>query len=197
MANLSMNFYLDLPEWATEFVSKLPEHIPSIEDRMRLIHDLANLNFRSNTGGPFAAGVFESESGRIVSIGVNRVMSRNCSSAHAEIMAISLAQKNLGVYDLGGNGMPKHDLVVNWLPCAMCFGALLWSGCKRLVIAGNGPELEEITTFDEGPRPENWEEELRKRGIETLNNILRHEAIATFEGFRQANKIVYNARQST
>ena len=46
---------------------------------------------------------------------------------------------------------PTHELVVNWRPCVQCYGATLWSGVRRLVIAGSGPELEELTSFDEGP----------------------------------------------
>jgi len=197
MKKLSTKFVLDLPGWADELINGLPEYIPSLEERMKLINKLADLNIQYDTGGPFAAGVFESESGKIISIGVNRVMPKNCSSAHAEIMAISLAQNNLGVYDLGGPGMSKHDLFVNWLPCTMCYGAVIWSGISRLVIAGHGPELEEITGFDEGPRPGNWENELHKRGIETIDGILRNEAIETFNHFNKANKFVYNARQNS
>jgi len=62
-------------------------------------------------------------------------------------MTLSLAQKILGTYDLGGPGLPVYQLVVNWLPCAMCFGATCWSGVRSLVIAGSGSELEEITGF--------------------------------------------------
>ncbi len=196
MKKLSTKFVLDLPKWAEKLIDEFPEYIPSLEERMRLIHKLANLNIKHDTGGPFAAGVFESESGKIVSIGVNRVIPKNCSSAHAEVMAISLAQDHIGAYDLGGRGMPKHDLIVNWMPCSMCYGAVIWSGISRLVIAGHGPELEEITGFDEGPRPENWKEELLKRGIKIIDNILRDEAIETFKHFKNTDKFVYNARQT-
>src|SRR6185295_4952711 len=115
-------------------------------------------------GGPFAAGVFERDTGKLIAVGLNRVLASSCSSAHAEILALSLAQKSLGSYDLGGENMLAHQLVVNWLPCAMCFGATLWSGVRSLVIAGNGPELEQITGFDEGPVHPEWEKELAKRG---------------------------------
>jgi len=38
-------------------------------------------------------GIFESESGRLVGVGVNLVESANCSIAHAEMMAIAVAQR--------------------------------------------------------------------------------------------------------
>jgi tRNA(Arg) A34 adenosine deaminase TadA len=101
----------------------------------------------------------------------------------------------LGVYDLGGPGMPAHQLVVNWSPCAMCFGAVLWSGIRSLVVAGADSEMEAITGFDEGPMPEQWRKELAKRGIELVEGMLREEALADFRTFAASNPIVYNGRQ--
>jgi tRNA(Arg) A34 adenosine deaminase TadA len=123
------------------------------------------------------------------------VVAFNCSSAHAEVMALSLAQKMLGTYDLGGAGMPVYHFVVNWRPCAMCFGATLWSGIRSLAIAGSGPELEAITGFDEGPVHPEWEQALAKRGIELVNNVLTDEALQVYRDFAASGKLVYNARQ--
>ena len=122
-------------------------------------------------------------------------MAMNCSSAHAEVMTLSLAQKLLGVYDLGGPGQPAYQLVVNWRPCAMCYGAVLWSGVRSLVIAGHGPELEELTGFDEGPIHPHWAEELKARGVEVISDVLREEACQVFRAFRDSGSFVYNARQ--
>ena len=127
-------------------------------------------------------------------IGVNRVLPFHCSSAHAEVMAISLAQKLLGVYDLGAEGLPDHQMVVNWRPCTMCFGAVLWSGVRSLIIAGDGPELEEITGFDEGPIHPEWRSELSKRGIELVEDVLRTKAIDAYREFSTSREFVYNAR---
>jgi len=131
-----MNFTLSLPDWAVEENKLLPEYILNMEDRMEAVLRFARLNVDFDTGGPFAAGVFERDTGRVIVIGVNRVVHSGCSSAHAEIMTLSLAQKILGTYDLGGPGQPVYQLVVNWLPCAMCFGATCWSGIRSLVISG-------------------------------------------------------------
>ena len=191
----SFRFSLDLPDWAVAELQELPEYLPTLQSRMATVIRFARLNFQRQTGGPFAAGVFERDSGRLIVIGVNRVMPLNCSSAHAEIMALSLAQKQLEVYDLGGPGLPAHQLVVNWSPCAMCFGAVLWSGIRSLVIAGAGQELGQITGFDEGPMPNEWRDELKRRGIELIEDILHEEAMADFRTFAASNEIVYNARQ--
>jgi tRNA(Arg) A34 adenosine deaminase TadA len=191
-----MQFTLTLPAWAPTALAQLPTHLPALEARMTAVLDFARRNVLENTGGPFAAGVFERDSGRLLVIGVNRVMPANCSSAHAEIMALSLAQQQLGTYDLGGPNLPAHQLVVNWRPCAMCYGALLWSGVRSLVIAGSGPELEAITGFDEGPLHPDWAGELRRRGIEVINNVLRDQAIAGFHAFAGSGRLVYNARRT-
>lgn len=190
-----MEFTLSLPPWAVDENQRLPDHLPALEERMAAVIRFSRLNFERGTGGPFAAGVFERETGKPVVIGVNRVMASNCSSAHAEVMALSLAQKKLGTWDLGGAGRPAYQLVVNWLPCAMCFGAVLWSGVRSLVIAGSGPELEQVTGFDEGPIHPQWEAELAKRGIELVNDVLREEALRAYRVFAASGSFVYNARQ--
>jgi tRNA(Arg) A34 adenosine deaminase TadA len=191
---MSSRIELTLPGWLLETEAALPEAFPSLEARMRLVLELAKRNFEANSGGPFAAGVFEQETGRRIALGVNRVLPTNCSSAHAEIMALSFAQQALGTFDLGAARMPPHQLVVNWRPCAMCYGAVIWSGVRSLVIAGSGPELEEITGFDEGPVHPDWRLELEKRGIAVKENVLRDEAIAVFEAFSNSGRLVYNAR---
>jgi tRNA(Arg) A34 adenosine deaminase TadA len=190
-----MDFTLSLPDWAGEELQRLPSHLPTIEDRMAAVIRFSRLNFENNTGGPFAAGVFERDTGKLIVIGVNRVVVSHCSSAHAEVMALSLAQKMLGTHDLGGKNMPAYQFVVNWRPCAMCYGATLWSGVRSLVIAGSGPELEAITGFDEGPIHPNWDEELAKRGVELINNVLIDEALQVYRDFAASGSLVYNARQ--
>ncbi|MEM7349028.1 MAG: nucleoside deaminase [Chloroflexota bacterium] len=189
-----MEIILSQPEWAIEALKQLPTHFDTLEEKMRAVIRFSRLNFEHDTGGPFAAGVFERDTGKLVVIGVNRVVPSNCSSAHAEIMTLSLAQKLLGTFDLGGANLPAHQLVVNWLPCAMCFGSLAWSGIRSLVIAGSGSELEDITGFDEGPIHPNWVEELNKRGIHVTDNILTEEACDVFRDFANSDRLVYNGR---
>jgi tRNA(Arg) A34 adenosine deaminase TadA len=190
-------FSLSLPQWAIDEMARLPTHFPTLEERMAAVIRFSRLNFENGTGGPFAAGIFERDSGRLVVIGVNRVVASNCSSAHAEIMAFSVAQQILNTWDLGAPGLPAHQMVVNWRPCAMCYGAVVWSGVRSLVTAGSGPELEEITGFDEGPIHPDWKQELNQRGIEVVDNVLRDEAIAVYRAFAASGALVYNGRQGT
>ena len=187
---------LTMPEWAAAEVEDLPDRLVPVEERMRQVIRFSRLNFERGTGGPFAAAVFERDSGRLVAVGVNRVVANNCSSAHAEVMALSFAQLALGGWDLGAEELPAHQLVVNWRPCSMCYGAVLWSGVRSLAIAGSGRDLEELTGFDEGPLRTDWREQLERRGIEVVDGILREEACAVFRAFGESAAQVYNPRRS-
>ncbi len=190
-----MQFTVILPEWAIEEQSRLPTHFPELEDRMRTVIRFSQLNIDHRTGGPFSAGVFERDTGRLIVIGVNRVVSSNVSAAHAEIVALSLAQQQLKSWDLGADQLPAMQLVVNWRPCAMCYGATIWSGVRSLVIAGSDDACERITGFDEGPIHPQWQTELAKRGIALQDGLLTREAIQVFEAFRDGGQLVYNGRQ--
>jgi tRNA(Arg) A34 adenosine deaminase TadA len=198
MTEIVKQYHVALPAWIDEELAELPAEVAEPEDRMRLLHRLADRNWREGNGGPFAALVAERDTGRIVSIGVNVVLASGVSSAHAEVVALGLAQAAIGGWDLGGAGLPAHELVVNWRPCIQCYGAAMWSGVRRLVIAGDGPELEEITTFDEGPLGADWVAQFEARGIEVVRDVLRDEALEVFRAYRKAvdtdGLVVYNAR---
>ena len=188
--------FISLPDWVEPELNKQPDVFPTLEDRMKLVISFSKMNIDNKTGGPFAAGVFETKTGKLVAVGVNRVVPLGCSTAHAEIVALSFAQKKLGVYDLGEPGLPDHQLVVNWCPCVMCYGAILWSGITSLVIAGSSPEMENITGFDEGPMHPDWVNELEKRGISLVDNLLKEEACRVFKYFAEKGELVYNARSN-
>ncbi|WP_066903153.1 nucleoside deaminase [Millisia brevis] len=194
----SHGYTIALPDWIDDELSDVPDTIPDVADRMALVHRLADRNWREGNGGPFAALVAESETGRIVSVGVNVVLGSGVSSAHAEVTALGTAQRAVGSRDLGGPGMPAHELVVNWRPCVQCYGATMWSGVRGLIVAGSGPELEEITTFDEGPMVADWAEQFERRGIRVVDGVLREEALEVFRAYRTGvdrdGVVVYNAR---
>ncbi len=128
-------------------------------------------------------------------MGVNRVLPTCVSSAHAEIVAISLAQQKLAQYDLGGPQMASYQIVVNGRPCAMCYGAIPWSGIRSVVIGASGEQIESIAGFDEGPIHPQWRDEYRKRGIEIIENVLAEQACQMFREFIASGQPVYNARQ--
>ena len=192
-----MRFEVKLPKWAADDVASLPENVELLSARMQMVIRFARRNAELKTGGPFAAGIFEADSGRVVSIGVNRVVPCKNSSAHAEIVAISLAQHKLRTFDLGGPGQPRHQLVVNGRPCAMCFGAIPWSGIRSVVYAASGSQIEQLTGFDEGPIHPSWQRELENRGIEVIGGVLAEEACEAFRQFAASGQPVYNGRQGS
>jgi tRNA(Arg) A34 adenosine deaminase TadA len=198
LAHFATGYTVQLPAWIADELAGVPDILPDAADRMALVHRLADRNWREGDGGPFAALVAETATGRIVSVGVNVVLGSGVSSAHAEVTALGTAQTRVGSWDLGGADLPEHELVVNWRPCVQCYGAAMWSGVRSLVVAGSGPELEQISTFDEGPMVDDWAEQFEARGIRVTQDVLRDEALAVFRAYRAAvdagGITVYNAR---
>lgn len=184
-----------LPPWLTAELPALPSRLDDDRASMALVHSLADRNWRAGNGGPFAALVVDHHSRELVSVGVNVVLSSGLSGMHAEVMALGLAQTAIGTWDLAA--VRDLELVVNWRPCAMCFGATLWSGVRHLVIAGDGPECEQLTGFDEGPLLPTWRDELTRRGIDIVENIDREGATTVFAAYGASDAIVYNARDES
>ncbi|NTV92135.1 MAG: nucleoside deaminase [Chlorobiaceae bacterium] len=181
-----------LPQKIREFIECVPQTFISTEERMRFTIELARLNTIGKTGGPFGAAVFESHSGKLVAAGVNVVVKNSCSHAHAEMVALFLAQQKLSTYDLGGSALPCHELVSSCEPCAMCFGALIWSGVKKLVFGASG-KTAEAAGFDEGPKPHLWIRALEQRGIEVTGNVCSKEADAVLDNYVASGGLIYNA----
>lgn len=166
-------------------------HYESDEDKMMLAVDLARRNVLEQTGGPFGAAIFEMKSGRLISVGVNMVVPKNNSVLHAEIVAFMMAQARLGSYTLGGDDMPHHTLATSCEPCAMCLGASLWSGVRRIICGAQRDDAESIQ-FDEGPVfPESYAY-LEDRGIEFTRSVCRAEAAAVLALYLKRNGTMYN-----
>jgi len=182
-----------LPEWITEYAASYRPSLV-VEERMQFVIRAARRNVEEG-GGPFAAAVFQRETGKLVSLGVNLVESRNCSILHAEMVAIMLAQQRLGTYDLGGSDLPVHELVSSAEPCAMCFGAIPWSGIRSLVTGASGEDVRSIG-FDEGAKPENWIEELESRDIRVRTGVEREQAKKVLRLYLQSGGRIYNSKES-
>lgn len=168
--------------------------LPRDEDRMRFVLGLARENIAAG-GGPFAAAVFEHGSGRLLAAGVNRVVTSGYSCAHAEMIALTLAQHRLGHYDLGAASFPACELVSSAEPCLMCLGAVLWSGVRVLSFGARGEDVA-AQGFDEGPKPADWVGELHRRGIEVHPDVLRDEAREVLRAYEAAGGPIYNARSA-
>ena len=187
---------LSLPDWINSFLNEYPKIIPEDEKQMRFVLALTERNIREETGGPFGAAVFERDSGKLVSVGVNVVVQQNCSAAHAEMIALMLAQKELGYFDLGAERFPEHRLVTSGKMCAMCLGNVCWSGVSEVLSSAEPEDVEKIAGFDEGPTPPDYNTQLELRGIKIVPELLRSEGRAVLQLYVDLGGKVYNARHS-
>lgn len=161
-----------------------------MKDRMRFVIELSGKNIHNKTGGPFGAAIFDG-AGKLIAPGINMVIPENCSVLHAEMVAIMMAQKILGRYDLSDGGKESFDLFATTEPCAMCFGAIPWSGVKRLVCGARCNDAEAIG-FDEGPKPSYWISALKQRGIEVVQDVLKDEAKSVLAAYAGTGGLIYN-----
>lgn len=170
---LYAQIHLTLPPWVHQAVD--PSTVCADDEaKVALAIELSRLNVDRRTGGPFGAAVFNAE-GRLVSVGVNRVVPHNCSLAHAETMAYMLAQQRLQRFRLNEDGT-RYTLATSAQPCCQCFGATIWAGIDALLIGARAEDVESLTAFDEGPLPADWVGELERRGIEVKRDVARDAA---------------------
>jgi tRNA(Arg) A34 adenosine deaminase TadA len=184
----SRSLTIDLPDWLDTVVAwDRPYH--SDQERIHLALDLALANVQHRTGGPFGAAVFDGPSGMVLGVGVNRVIPLNNSTLHAEMLAIMMAEQTVASFTLSADHA-RRDLFTSCEPCAMCLGAILWSGVKRLGWAGSGDDARALG-FDEGPVfPESYQY-LQKAGITLIPKIQREAAQEVFRAYTRAGGIIY------
>ena len=113
------------------------------------------------------------DSGKILGLGANLREQENDPTAHAEIVAIRSAAKNLGNYRLD-----DLTMVVTLEPCGMCAGAIAQSRIKRLVFG----------SFDEkyGAVGSVWDLLRDSRAIyktEVLSGVLENECAQLLSDF--------------
>jgi tRNA(Arg) A34 adenosine deaminase TadA len=182
---------IDLPAWidgAVDWSRSYRTDQEKVDLAIRLSHD----NVERETGGPFGSAVFEAVTGRLVAVGVNSVLRLGNSVLHAEILALMLAHGRRESFTLAAATLPTHELVTSCEPCAMCLGAALWSGVKRIVFAADRNDAERLG-FDEGPVfPESYRY-LRDRGIEIVGGVSREAARAVLLRYRERGGTIYNA----
>jgi len=179
-----------LPEWLIEQLGEVTP-MAAAEDRMRWVVELSREQVRRATGGPFAAAVFDAGTGALVSAGVNLVERQGNSALHAEVVALMLAEASVGTYHLGGLGGPDYELVTSSAPCAMCLGAVLWSGVRRLVIAARTEDVQAIG-FDEGPVfRESWTH-LERKGVRIVRDVCREDAVSVLRDYVRRGGLIYN-----
>ena len=150
---------------------------------MKIANDLAKDNLITNDGGPFGAVVVKDN--QVVGKGSNHVLKNNDPTAHAEIMAIRDACKNLNTYDLS-----NCILYTSCFPCPMCMSATIWSNIK-VVYYGNTKE----DAANIGFRDDFIYDYLKDMSNNSILNIIqlnREETIKTFKEFQcKEDKTIY------
>jgi len=178
---LPLQIHLTLPPWMGD-IADIGRSYMSDEERVGLAVELSRRNVAEQSGGPFGAAVFDASNGRLIAIGVNRVVPQSCSVAHAEIMALMVAQQRMAQHRLNQNGN-RYVLATSAQPCCQCYGATVWAGIDELLIGARAEDVEELTEFDEGPLPNDWIGELERRGIIVRRDILRDQARAVLADY--------------
>lgn len=187
----SKHLSIRMPTWLADTMQTCDGIYPELEARMQLAMQLAMNNIDHGTGGPFGAAVFDIHTHQLIAVGVNVVVRSHCSMAHAEMMAISMAQQQQANFDLAAAGQAL-ELVSSCEPCAMCFGAIPWSGIKHVVCGARDADARAIG-FDEGPKMQDWQQALGQRGITVQTDICRQQGIDVLQHYANRNGAIYNS----
>lgn len=153
-----------------------------MNEYMRVAKELSEENLKTKVGGPFGACIVKD--GKIIGKGSNHVLKNNDPTAHAEIMAIRDACKNINSYDLSG-----CIIYTSCYPCPMCLSAIIWANIKKVYYGNTKEDASNI-----GFRDDAIYEYIKSNNNELLNleSMDRNETIKVFEEFNNDdNKKVY------
>ena len=109
---------------------------------MQFADELSKQNLLTNNGGPFGAVIVKD--GVVIGTGNNHVLANNDPTAHAEVMAIRDACKNLNTYDLTG-----CELYTSCYPCPMCLSAIIWANIKTVYYGNTKEDAADIGFRDD------------------------------------------------
>lgn len=138
---------------------------------------------RDHGNHPFGA-LLATADGRIAAEAENTCITAHDVTGHAETNLVSLASQRFEPEELAG-----MTLVTSCEPCAMCSGAIYWSGIASVVYGLSEEALLELT----GDDPENPTLNLPcrivlgagQRSIEVTGPLLEDEARRPHDGFWQ------------
>lgn len=142
-----------------------------------------------NGKGPFYAEIYD-KNGNFVVASSNSVVEDKCCLFHAEVNTIKKAHDKFKEYSLAPEDL---TIYVNAEPCIMCAGAIMWSGIKTVYFGVPSSEVEKITGFDEGYKP-NWIKEFKKRGITVYGNIEPLAGKKVLKDYVNSGKEIYKPR---
>ncbi len=150
---------------------------------MREAIRLSGKNITANDGGPFGCVIVKGN--EIIGRGWNQVTSNDDPTAHAEIVAIREACKNLRSFQLTG-----CEIFTSCEPCPMCMGAVYWARPQKIYYANTRQDAAAIG-FDDSLIYDELNCSIPDRKIEMVC-IGREEALKVFaEWERKNDKTVY------
>lgn len=140
-------------------------------------------NMRKDAGGPFGAVVVKD--GKIIGEGWNQVTSTNDPSAHAEVVAIREACKNISHFDLSG-----AEIYASCEPCPMCLSAIYWARIGKIYYANTRHDAAKIQ-FDDELLYQEISKDIKDRKI-PMSQCCHDEALKVFtEWQNKQDKIRY------
>ena len=137
---------------------------------------LSKQSLTKNSGGPFGCVIVKDDV--IVGRGNNQVTANNDPTAHAEIVAIRDACKNLKSFQLDG-----CEVYTSCEPCPMCLGAIYWAR-PSVIYYGNTREDAKKIGFDDSMIYDEVNSDIKHRSIKTIN-IEREEANKVFNAWME------------
>jgi guanine deaminase len=143
---------------------------------MRQAIDLAKNGMLSGNGGPFGCVIVKE--GRIVGQGSNMVLKTKDPTAHAEVVAIRDACKNLDNFQLEG-----CEVYTSCEPCPMCLGAIFWARPAKVFFACTKKDAADAG-FDDEFIYQEIEVNPADRKIPMIS-LLREESLEAFELWKQ------------
>lgn len=136
-----------------------------------------------NAGGPFGCVIVKDNV--IIGRGNNMVLATNDPTAHAEVVAIRDACKNLNHFQLEG-----CEIFTSCEPCPMCLGAIYWARPAAIYYANTRQDAADAG-FDDSMIYEEINTSLEGRKI-AMTCISRQDALKVFERWKnKENKIPY------
>ena len=144
---------------------------------------LANNGMNSNDGGPFGCVIVKN--GEIIGEGNNNVTGSNDPTAHAEIVAIRNACKNLNSFQLD-----DCEIYTSCEPCPMCLGAIYWARPSKVFYACTREDAANIG-FDDDFIYKELNLSMEKRSI-SMVQILQTKGLEVFKNWMiKIDKIKY------
>ncbi len=143
---------------------------------MRRAIALSRHGMATNAGGPFGAVV--AQDGVIVGEGYNQVATADDPTAHAEIVAIRAACRDLGRFDLRG-----CEIYTSCEPCPMCLGAIYWAGIKDLYYAATVDDALKYGNFDDSMIYSEIRKPANERENMKLTQIMQPEAVEVWKEY--------------